>query len=167
MLSIRSSWTNTIINVYIDGPSAGRDCMLIIVIIMFCTLFCVWVLENKTKRFLFNLKTIECTNHRVHVYRIRVRGRCLRSEQTSRESQQRRDHRGHRRLFGHHRSGARSRSPVGCCARRFASADLPGRTGSGEMSLGRRIHHERSAAHGKRVPVVAVQCVVFPSLLKR
>jgi hypothetical protein len=114
MLSIRSSWTNTIINVYIDGPSAGRDCMSINnnsnnnVLHSFLRLG----IRKQNETILFNLKKIECTNHCVHVYRIRVRGRCLRSEQTSRESQQRRDHRGHRRLFGHHRSGARSRSPV-------------------------------------------------------
>lgn len=34
------------------------------------------------------------------------------------------------------------------------------------MPLGRRVHNERFAAHGKRIPVVAVQRVVFPSLFE-
>lgn len=55
---------------------------------------------------------------------------------------------------------------TGSRARRFAAADVPGRTGRGKVSLGGRVHHERSATHRKRFPLVAVQRVVFPSLLK-
>lgn len=51
-------------------------------------------------------------------------------------------------------------------ARWFAAADLPGRTGRGKVSLGRRVHHERPAAHREGIPMVAVQRVVLPSFLK-
>jgi len=45
------------------------------------------VLIGKKRNDFFVQKTIACANPSVHVYRIRVRGRCLRGEQTSRESQ--------------------------------------------------------------------------------
>lgn len=49
-------------------------------------------------------------------------------------------------------------------ARRVPSPLLPGGSGGAEMSLGRRLHHERPPTHGKRLQMVFLLRGTVPSL---